>query len=142
MEFLPLAPITSYYWICGCCFARQFTGCKDTSHVALTAVHSRRSRSGQICQIAPEKAQARSVSRAMGAGVNEKQVGGMLARPSPLTQYLPHEYAIVVSSETQAGVAAVGAVTNGACSGRRGLSGLLADCGTPGAYIIDAAEDR
>ena len=27
----------------------------------------------------------------------------MLARPSPLTQYLPHEYAIVVSSERQAG---------------------------------------
>ena len=26
----------------------------------------------------------------------------MLARPSPLTQYLPHEYAIVVSSERQA----------------------------------------
>jgi len=38
----------------------------------------------------------------MGAGVNEKQVGGMLARTSPLTQYLPHEYAIVVSSERQA----------------------------------------
>jgi hypothetical protein len=38
----------------------------------------------------------------MGAGMNEKQVGGMLARLSPLTQYLPHEYAIVVSSERQA----------------------------------------
>jgi len=46
----------------------------------------------------------------MGAGVNEKQVGGMLAQPSPLTQNLPHKYAIVVSSERQAGVAAVGAV--------------------------------
>ena len=66
----------------------------------------------------------------------------VLARPSPLTQNLPHKYAIVVSSERQAGVAAVGAVTNGACSGRRGLSGLIADCGTPGAYIVDATEDR
>jgi hypothetical protein len=78
----------------------------------------------------------------MGVGVNEKQVGGMLARPSPLTQYLPHEYAIVVSSERQAGVATVGAPTNGACSGRRGLSRPLADCGIPDAYIIDATEDR
>ena len=75
----------------------------STSHVVLTAVHSRRSCSGHICHIAPEKAQAPGVGRAMGAGVNEKQVGGMLARPSPVAQYLPHEYAIVVSSERQAG---------------------------------------
>jgi hypothetical protein len=74
----------------------------STSHVVLTAVHSRRSCSGHICHIAPEKAQAHGVRRAMGAGVNEKQVGGMLARTSPLTQYLPREYAIVVSSERQA----------------------------------------
>jgi hypothetical protein len=25
---------------------------------------------------------------------------------------------------------------------RRGLSGLLADCGIPGAFVIDATEDR
>jgi hypothetical protein len=27
-------------------------------------------------------------------------------------------------------------------AGRRGLNGLLADCGIPGAFIIDATEDR
>jgi hypothetical protein len=50
-----------------------------------------------------------------------------------------------LSSSHQKGkqvMAAVGAATNGACSGRRGLSGLLAGCGIPGAFIIDATQDR
>jgi hypothetical protein len=91
----------------------------------------------------------------MGAGVNEKQVGGMLARPSPLTQYLPHEYAIVVSSERQAvatadiegeelaylrgGPMPTSTTIGARPAPRRGLSRLLADCGIPGAFIIDAA---
>jgi hypothetical protein len=49
-----------------------------------------------------------------------------------------------LSSSHQKGkqvTAAVGAATNGACSGRRGLSGV-ADCGIPRAFIIDATENR
>jgi hypothetical protein len=77
----------------------------------------------------------------MGAVVNEKQVGGLLARPSPLTQDLQN----TLSSAHQKGkqvMAAVAPQQNGGCSGRRGLSGLLADCGIPGAFIIDATEGR